>query len=75
MIVLGTGPVKGFGVTLTIGIFTTMFAAVVVSKLLLEALIIRHVKKLPHVLRPAEHEAYDFLKYAKAAFIAPGWSC
>lgn len=30
----GTGPVKGFAVTLTIGIITTMFAAVMVTKLL-----------------------------------------
>ncbi len=36
MIVLGTGPVRGFGVTLTIGIFTTMFTALIVSQMLLE---------------------------------------
>ncbi|HYD82530.1 MAG TPA: protein translocase subunit SecD, partial [Opitutus sp.] len=39
MYALGTGPVKGFGLTLGIGIFSTMFAAVVVSKLILEAII------------------------------------
>jgi SecD/SecF fusion protein len=36
MILLGTGPVKGFGVTLAIGIFSTMFSALVISRLLLE---------------------------------------
>jgi SecD/SecF fusion protein len=39
MILLGTGPVKGFGVTLTIGIFSTMFAALVISRLLLDVVI------------------------------------
>ncbi len=31
----GTGPVKGFAVTLSVGILTTMFAAVMVTKLLI----------------------------------------
>lgn len=69
MIVLGTGPVKGFGVTLTIGIFTTMFAAVVVSKLILEILV--HggaVKRMP-MFSVLQNTNYDFLKYAKPAFI------
>ncbi len=32
---LGSGPVKGFGVTLTIGIFTSIFTSVTLSRLLL----------------------------------------
>lgn len=70
MILLGTGPVKGFGVTLCIGIFTTMFAAVVVSKLVLELLV--HpglIKKLP-MFSVLQNTNYDFLKMAKPAFIA-----
>jgi SecD/SecF fusion protein len=70
MILLGTGSVKGFGVTLTIGIFTTMFSAVVVSKLVLELLI--HpglVKKMP-MMAVLQNTKYDFLKMAKPAFIA-----
>lgn len=70
MIVLGTGAVKGFGVTLTIGIFTTMFAAVVVSKLVLELLIHPgYIKKLP-MISVLQNTKYDFLKLAKPAFIA-----
>ncbi|MBL9204023.1 MAG: protein translocase subunit SecD [Opitutaceae bacterium] len=69
MIALGNGPVKGFGLTLAIGIFTTMFAAVVVSKLLLEALILPGViKKLP-MFSVLQNTKYQFLKYAKPAFI------
>jgi SecD/SecF fusion protein len=70
MIVLGTGPVKGFGVTLTIGIFTTMFAAVVVSKLILEWLIHGGVIKSMKMFSILQNTSYDFLKYTKAAVIA-----
>lgn len=69
MIWLGTGPVKGFGVTLAIGIFTTMFAAVVISKLLLEYLIHGGVLKSLRMISVLQHTNYDFLKYAKPAFI------
>jgi SecD/SecF fusion protein len=70
MIVLGTGPVKGFGVTLTIGIFTTMFAAVVVSKLILEWLIHGEVIKSMKMFSVLQSTNYDFLKFTKAAVIA-----
>ncbi|HEX2853965.1 MAG TPA: protein translocase subunit SecD [Opitutaceae bacterium] len=70
MIWLGTGPVKGFGVTLAIGIFTTMFAAVVVSKLLLEALIHPGVIKSMKMFSVLQNTKIDFLRYAKPAFIA-----
>lgn len=70
MIVLGTGPVKGFGVTLTIGIFTTMFAAVVVSKLILEWLIHGGVIKSMKMFSMLQNTHIDFLKYTKAAVIA-----
>jgi protein-export membrane protein SecD len=34
---LGSGPVKGFGVTLTIGIFTSLFTSIMLTRLLLTA--------------------------------------
>jgi SecD/SecF fusion protein len=69
MIWLGTGPVKGFGVTLAIGIFTTMFAAVVVSKLLLEFLIHPGVIKSFKMFSILQNTAFDFLRFTKVAFI------
>ena len=69
MIWLGTGPVKGFGVTLAIGIFTTMFAAVVVSKLLLEFLIHPGVIKSLKMFSVLQNTSFDFLRYTKAAVI------
>ncbi len=70
MYALGTGPVKGFGLTLGIGIFSTMFAAVVVSKLVLEALIHTGRIKSLKMFSVLQNTNYDFLKYAKPAFIA-----
>lgn len=35
LFVVGTGPIKGFATTLIIGIFTTLFTAIVISRLLL----------------------------------------
>ena len=70
MVWLGTGPVKGFGVTLAIGIFTTMFAAVVISRLLLDALILGGVTGRLPMFSVLQNTAYDFLKYTKAAVIA-----
>jgi len=69
MVWLGTGPVKGFGVTLAIGIFTTMFAAVVISKLILEFLIHPGVIKSLKMFSLLQATKFDFLKYTKAAVI------
>lgn len=65
----GTGPVKGFGLTLGVGIFTTMFAAIVVSKLLLEAVIYGGAIKSLKMFSVLQSTSFDFLKYTKAAVI------
>ncbi|MDD2765186.1 MAG: protein translocase subunit SecD [Opitutaceae bacterium] len=70
MVVLGTGPVKGFGVTLAIGIFTTMFAALIISRLLLEWVVNgRLIKRLP-MFSVLQNTKFNFLKVAKPAFVA-----
>ena len=69
MIWLGTGPVKGFGVTLAIGVFSTMFSVLVTGHLIMEYLINYDIMtKFPmlHLLRNIQT---DFVKYAKPAFI------
>ncbi len=44
---LGSGPVRGFGVTLGLGLITTLFAAICVSKLVLMAwMTVRHPKEI-----------------------------
>ncbi|MDR2603118.1 MAG: protein translocase subunit SecD [Puniceicoccales bacterium] len=68
LIYFGVGPVKGFGVILSIGIFATMFCALVLSKGLLEFLVEKDlVKKLIPDFR-IKPTSFDFLKHIK--FIA-----
>ncbi|GAB5560570.1 MAG: protein translocase subunit SecDF [Synoicihabitans sp.] len=68
MIAFGTGPVKGFGVTLTIGVFSTVFCALIVTKLLLEFFIEGDIiKKFPMNV-PAGIPKFDYLKFARPAF-------
>lgn len=67
---MGSGPVKGFGVTLTIGIFTTMFAAMIVSKLLLQVLILPGTMKRLPMISVLQNTKYDFLKFGRIAFIS-----
>jgi SecD/SecF fusion protein len=72
LIYLGTGPVKGFGVTLTIGVALSLFTSLVMTRLIFNALLARgwlnrigmmHIIKNPH---------WDFMKFAKIAF-ATSW--
>lgn len=69
LIWLGTGPVKGFGVTLAIGICASVFCALVVSRFLLEFLVFRlGVGKVLGWNLPGPAQI-DFLKYRKPAFL------
>jgi SecD/SecF fusion protein len=44
LFVLGTGPVKGFATTLVIGIITSLFAAIFISRLVFEMMLDRQMK-------------------------------
>jgi SecD/SecF fusion protein len=71
LIWLGTGPVRGFGIILSIGIFATLFCALVLSRVIAEALISLGWKKLlPKSLFNETH--LDFMKYRKLAAILCG---
>src|SRR5205085_11416985 len=71
LIIMGTGPVKGFGVSLTIGVAASLFIALVVTRLIFDFLISRNIiTKLPMLhLIPATMKL-DFMKLAKPAFAA-----
>ncbi len=57
MIWLGTGPVKGFGITLAIGIFATVFSSLLITRMFLDILVGSGlVKKLPRLRRPIPTE-------------------
>jgi SecD/SecF fusion protein len=71
LIFMGTGPVKGFGVTLTIGITVSMFTALIVTRLIFDFLVKRNwLKSLKMLHLVPTGLKLDFLKYALPAFIA-----
>jgi SecD/SecF fusion protein len=71
LVFMGSGPIRGFGITLTIGIFTTVFTSLVTCRGLQELALSRGVMTrvfgLP-VFRPTLD--IPFLKFARLAFIA-----
>lgn len=69
LIYFGTGPIKGFGVTLTIGVAASLFTALVVTRLIFDFLIAKNwLKKLPmlHVIRVTN---LNFMRFSKFAFL------
>jgi SecD/SecF fusion protein len=70
LITLGSGPVKGFGVTLTIGLLANLFAAVFVTRLGFDWLVAKGwIKsfKMQHVFRHIPH--VNFLGVWPLAFV------
>jgi len=66
----GTGPIKGFAVTLMIGIVTSLFSALLVSKVILAVMLERGLQKL-NMFRILKEVNVDFLTMrTKAAFIS-----
>jgi len=63
---MGTGPVKGFGVTLTVGICASMFTALVVTRLVFDVFRNFGTGK---GLRLMEQPKFNFMRFAKYAFI------
>lgn len=73
LIWLGTGPVKGFGITLAIGIATSVFCALFVSRLFLTLLLrsgVQNLISLQKIEKSDPMSSIDFLKYRKVAFLA-----
>ena len=71
LIWLGTGPVKGFGITLAIGIVTSVFCALFISRLLLTVLVssgIKNLISLSAIAKSDPRNEIDFHKYRKLAF-------
>jgi len=69
LIQLGTGPIKGFGVTLTIGILASMFTALVFTRLLFDWLLDANLIRNLRMLSLIRGTKLNFLRFAKPAFI------
>ncbi|MGZ0656484.1 protein translocase subunit SecD [Coraliomargarita sp. W4R72] len=70
LIWLGTGPVKGFGVTLAIGICASIFCALVVTRFMVDFLVHRVGVSTILGLEMFGEKKFDFFKFRKPAFIA-----
>lgn len=70
LIWLGTGPVKGFGITLAIGICASIFCALVVTRFLVDLLVHRMGVSKVLGLELLGERKFDFFKFRKIAFAA-----
>jgi SecD/SecF fusion protein len=73
LIYLGTGPVKGFGVTLTIGVALSLFTSLVMTRLIFNFLLARNWLNKIGMLHIIKNPHWDFMKFAKIAF-ATSWT-
>ena len=69
---LGSGPVKGFGLTLAIGIVASIFCALVVTRFVVDFLVYRTGITNVLGLDVSHGKKIDFLRYRKLAF-ATSW--
>jgi SecD/SecF fusion protein len=70
LIYFGTGPVKGFGVTLTIGVALSLFTSLVMTRLIFDYLLGRGWLNRIGMLHLIKNPHWDFMRWAKLAFIA-----
>jgi SecD/SecF fusion protein len=73
LIYFGTGPVKGFGVTLTIGVALSLFTSLVMTRLIFDFLLSRSWLNRISMLHLIKNPHWDFMKWAKLAF-ATSWT-
>ncbi len=65
LIYYGSGPVKGFGVTLTIGIAVSMFTSIVVTRIIFDWLVDKNLITSLKMERFFTKTNIDFMKHAK----------
>jgi SecD/SecF fusion protein len=66
---MGTGPIKGFGVTLTIGVAASLFTALIVTRLVFDFMMARNWMKSLPMMPVLKLTKVDFLKYATPAMV------
>ncbi len=69
LFVVGTGPVRGFAITLVAGVVISMFTAVVVTRLILDHVVKPDSAKPFKMLRLFAEPKFKFSKYSKKALI------
>jgi SecD/SecF fusion protein len=70
LIFMGTGEIKGFGVTLTIGVAASLFTALVVTRLIFNFMLERNWIKTLSMMHLIKSAKVNFMGAAKMLFIA-----
>lgn len=65
LFVVGTGPVRGFAITLTAGVVISMFTAVVVTRLIFDHVVNPESVKPFKMMQIFKNPSYDFMKVTK----------
>jgi SecD/SecF fusion protein len=69
LIFMGTGAIKGFGVTLTIGVAASLFTALVVTRLIFDLLLDRNILKSLGMFHLINAAKVNFMKIATPLFV------
>jgi len=75
LFLFGTGPIKGFAVTLTLGIIFNLFTALTCSRLAFDILLSRRLIKTLKFLQFSKTTKIDFMRIRWIAFTASGILC
>jgi SecD/SecF fusion protein len=70
LIFMGTGEIKGFGVTLTIGVAASLFTALVVTRLIFNFMVDRNLIKTLWMMHIIKSSKVDFMKIGKPLALA-----
>ncbi len=70
LIFMGTGEIKGFGVTLTIGVAASLFTALVVTRLIFNFMVDRNLIKSLWMMHIIKSSNVDFMKMGKPLALA-----
>ncbi len=70
LIMMGTGAIKGFGVTLTIGVAASLFTALVVTRLIFNFLVDRNIISSLNMMHIIKSSKVDFMKIAMPLAVA-----
>lgn len=69
LFLFGTGPIKGFAVTLSIGVLLNLFTALYGTRVAYDYLYAKRWLKAFHFLQILRHPRIDFIRLRKAAFL------
>ena len=69
LIFMGTGEIKGFGVTLTIGVAASLFTALVVTRLIFNFMLDRNILKSLPMMHIIKSSKVNFMKIATPLFV------